>query len=246
MNECEIIGNVYKKLSSLIIYRINSINSIHSINIYQAPRNSFLILPSLQFFTPIFIYILQAIIMRFNIAMLFAVAATTQIVTASPTPVKWNDKDMEAGYASKHKTHQYKPLIVFSSYKFGAVACGLGAFICSKAGQPVAQDVFIVGGLCCSTAAASVTASQADGFQAAAKKIGAVAVVGKDKTAAGGKYVGQCIAGVCKMVVNKAKGGRSIDEPLLSVRAVDSLDEDAVLVERSAELESESGEDDLE
>jgi len=41
--------------------------------------------------------------MRFNIAVLVALAATTQIATATPMPVKWNDKDMEAGYVSKRK-----------------------------------------------------------------------------------------------------------------------------------------------
>ena len=35
--------------------------------------------------------------------MLFALAATTQLATATPMPVKWNDKDMEAGYVSKCK-----------------------------------------------------------------------------------------------------------------------------------------------
>jgi len=145
------------------------------------------------------------------------------------------------------QTHRDAPAnILFSSYKYGAVACGLGAFICNKTGQPIGQDVFIIGGICCSTAAATVTASQADGFQAVAKKIGNAAVVGKDKAAAGGKFVGQCIGGVCKMVVNKIKGHRSIDESLLSVGTEDISDEDTVLVARSEELESESDEDDLE
>lgn len=41
--------------------------------------------------------------MRFNIAMLFALAATTHVVTATPMPVKWNDKDMEARCVSKSR-----------------------------------------------------------------------------------------------------------------------------------------------
>jgi hypothetical protein len=95
---------IYKKLlSRLIYYSINSINSNNIYNTTNQTTYSINLLSSLQFSTYILIYILQTIIMRFNIAMLFALAATTQLTTATPMPVKWNDKDMEAGYVSKCK-----------------------------------------------------------------------------------------------------------------------------------------------
>jgi hypothetical protein len=161
------------------------------------------------------------------------------------------------------QAHRYGKLI-FSSYKYGALACSVGAYICNHAGQPIsAQDVLFAGGICCGTAAATVTASQGEKFPAAAKKLGKAAEVGKDMSIAGGKYVGQCIAGACKVVIKKVTGQRSIDGPVLSVRAVNvpdedgnlvarfaepeqELDEDAVLVSRYAEPEPESSEDNLE
>ena len=118
--------------------------------------------------------------------------------------------------------------------------------ICDKTGHPLAKDVFQSGAYCCAFAAATVTASQGPNFQAAADKIGSAAVVGYKGAIAGGKMVGTCVGNVCKVVANKVRGHRSIDGPVLSVRAVNVPDENAVLISRYAEPELESDKDHLE
>jgi len=135
--------------------------------------------------------------------------------------------------------------------------------ICDKTGHPIGKDVLQGSAYCCAAVAATVTASQGPNFQAAAAKIGSAAVVGYNGVISGGKYVGQCVGGVCKVIANKVTGHRSIDAPALSVRAVDApaedwnlvarfaeaepeFNEDAALLSRYAEPEPESDEDDLE
>jgi hypothetical protein len=140
------------------------------------------------------------------------------------------------------QAHGYRTLI-FSSYKFGAVACGVGAMICDKTGNPIASDVLQSTAYCCSAAAAAVTASQAPNFIAAANKIGNTAVVGYNGVIAGGKLVGQCVNDVCKVVASKVTGSRSLDGPVLSDRAFNVPDADMDLFARLAEPEPESDED---
>ncbi|KAH8590364.1 hypothetical protein B0O99DRAFT_305261 [Bisporella sp. PMI_857] len=135
--------------------------------------------------------------MRFNIAILFALTATTQLTAAVPAPVadalpagtKWNDKGPEA------------------AYKFGAVACTLGAYVCNQMGQPLGQHAFVSTGICCSTAAAAVTASQSEGWVNAAKKVGKAAVIAKNGVDYAGRYTAYCTVEFCKMVAKKV-GGR--------------------------------------
>ncbi|KAG9239940.1 hypothetical protein BJ878DRAFT_546793 [Calycina marina] len=162
--------------------------------------------------------------MRFSSALLFALVSTTSIVSANPMPVKWNDKDMEAGY------------------KFGAVACGIGAYVCNQNGMQVAQSGLVYGGFCCSAAAAAVTASQADGWIAAANKIGAKAVVAKNGVIAGGKLAVTCTIKVCQVVAAKARGQREVEggesESLLADRPAD-FD-----VARYADLETDGDDSD--
>jgi hypothetical protein len=82
---------IYKKLASRLI---NSINNIYNI-FYQSLSGSPILYFCPHTHTSIFI-------MCFNIAMLFALAATTQLATAAPAPAPapapvWNDKGSEAG-----------------------------------------------------------------------------------------------------------------------------------------------------
>lgn len=178
-------------------------------------------------------------------------------------PVKWNDKDMEARYLPTLQSpyQQNAKRKKLHSYKFGAVACGVGSMICDKTGHPLGKDILQGGAYCCSAAAAAVTASQAPTFIAAANKIGGAAVVGKNGVIAGGKLVGQCVSGVCKVAYKKVTGHRSIDGEILEreVREdeVDGelvarfeerkeFDEDDALVARFVDSEQESDGDSFE
>lgn len=140
------------------------------------------------------------------------------------------------------QTHAHTKL-TFSSYKIGAVACGVGSMICDKTGHPIGKDVLQGGAYCCAAVAAAVTASQGPSWQAAAQKIGNAAVVGYDGAIAGGKLVGQCVSGVCKVVAKKVTGRSSVDGSVSSVRAINISDDDENLTTRFAEPEPESDED---
>lgn len=115
--------------------------------------------------------------------------------------------------------------------------------ICDNTGHQLAHTVLRGGAYCCAGMAAAVTASQGPNFQAAAKKIGTAAVVGYNGAIAGGKLVGTCVSGACRVVANKVRGHRSIDEDELSVREVNVPDEDENLIARFAEPEQEYDED---
>jgi hypothetical protein len=134
-------------------------------------------------------------------------------------------------------------MLTFSSYKLGAVACGVGAMICDKTGAPIAHDVFQGVAYCCAGGAAAVTASQAPNFQVAADQVGNAAVAGWNGVITGGQYAAQCISNVCTLIANTVTGARSIDGDILSVREVNVPEKDGNLVARFAELEQESDED---
>lgn len=74
-------------------------------------------------------------------------------------------------------------------------------------GQPLGQHAFFGTGVCCSTAAAAVTASQSEGWVNAAKKVGNAAVVAKNGVDFAGRYTAYCTVEFCKMVAKKV-GGR--------------------------------------
>ncbi|CAH0057371.1 unnamed protein product [Clonostachys solani] len=125
--------------------------------------------------------------MRLDIAVLYALAASP-LATAA----KWNSKAASAGY------------------QYGAIVCAAGALICNSQGIKVGAYALGTAGFCCSTASASVTASESKGFQAAwkksAEKLGAAAQVTKDGASKVGNFVAECSSGVCKMVARKKKG----------------------------------------
>jgi hypothetical protein len=127
--------------------------------------------------------------------------------------------------------------LTLPSYKFGTIICGVGALICNRNAQPIAQDTLLAGAFCCSTAAAAVTASQSVGFVQAAEKLGAGCRIGKDKVVAGTKLVGQCVAGVCKVAYAKVTGSRDVSE------LAELQDRVGNLIARYAEMDSEAGED---
>ncbi|CAG9975112.1 unnamed protein product [Clonostachys byssicola] len=128
--------------------------------------------------------------MRFDIAIVSALAATFQLATASPGPA-WNGKGAEAGY------------------KFGAVACSAGALVCNSQGMTVGAYTLGSAAFCCSTAAASVTASQSEGWKkawnAAANKLGSAAQVAKGGVAKVGTFAAECTSKVCRMVKGAKK-----------------------------------------
>ncbi|KAK7224386.1 hypothetical protein V2G26_012389 [Clonostachys chloroleuca] len=125
--------------------------------------------------------------MRFDITLLYALAASP-LATAA----KWNSKAASAGY------------------QYGAVACAAGALVCNANGVKIGAWALGTVGFCCSTASATVTASESKGFQAAwkkgAEKLGAAAQVTKDGASKVGNLVTECANGVCKMVTRKKKG----------------------------------------
>ncbi|VUC24195.1 unnamed protein product [Clonostachys rosea] len=125
--------------------------------------------------------------MRFDTTFLYALAATP-LATAA----KWNSKAASAGY------------------QYGAIACAAGALVCNAQGIKIGAYALGTAGFCCSTAVATVTASESKGFEAAwkkgAEKLGAAAQVTKDGAAKVGNFVAECKSGVCKMVARKKKG----------------------------------------
>ncbi|CAI6101080.1 unnamed protein product [Clonostachys chloroleuca] len=139
--------------------------------------------------------------MRFDIAIISALAATVQLTTASPEPA-WNGKGAEAGY------------------KFGAVACSAGALVCNSQGMTVGAYTLGSAAFCCSTAAASVTASQSEGWKkawnAAANKLGSAAKVAKGGVAKVGTFAAECTSKVCRMVAGAKK-------PILPKRSLEVL-----------------------
>jgi hypothetical protein len=60
---------------------------------------------NLSFSIPLYIFYVIIIIMKFNIGMLFALAATTHLAAAAPVP-QWNGKNAEAAYVPKSHDSQ--------------------------------------------------------------------------------------------------------------------------------------------
>lgn len=86
--------------------------------------------------------------------------------------------------------------------------------------------------------------AQATKFQASIKKVGAKAVVGKNNAIAGGKYIGSCIGGVCKVAWKKVTGGkRSVDEGVFEGE-IHVPAGDGYVVARFSEMEPGANEDD--
>lgn len=111
-------------------------------------------------------------------------------------------------------------MLIFNSYKAGAVVCGVGAYICNKLGHTVGQDVLATGAFCCGGMAAAVTAAQSQRWRDGATALGTAAQVIGGKSVAFGRdamYVARCGINVCTMVINLARGNapalRSIDAP---------------------------------
>jgi hypothetical protein len=101
-------------------------------------------------------------------------------------------------------------------------------------GQPLGQHAFVGTGVCCSTAAAAVTASQSEGWVNAAKKVGKAAVVAGNGIDYAGRYTAYCTVEFCKMVAKKV-GGR--DEPHGFYHGEDENETEGHLAARFAETD---------
>ncbi|KAJ1325388.1 hypothetical protein MN608_08579 [Microdochium nivale] len=203
--------------------------------------------------------------MRFN-AVFLVLAATAQLTTAAPRPgnlVVPEARSLVVREAAPEAVstdlalRQWDGKGAEAGYKFGAVACGVGSFICNKVGYTVAADTLQTGAWCCGGMAAAVTASQSPGWvsawNAAASAIGTAARVVGGLPAAGYALVASCTATVCQMV-RRGTGARALltiegrraenfpdytKTPGYELVVPQSLDLDAVLVSRLAKPESD-------
>ncbi|KIN08956.1 hypothetical protein OIDMADRAFT_23693 [Oidiodendron maius Zn] len=119
--------------------------------------------------------------MKFNIGMLVALVATTQLAAAAPVPA-WNGKNAEA------------------AYKCGTVAAGVAYAACRNAGLPGAANAAVGVGLAAAGAEAAVKVSQSPAGQAAGQKIAAGASAVKCAAGKACSAAGQAISSAASSV----------------------------------------------